>query len=118
MIFATGNAGKMREIRAIWADTGWEIRSMEEAGIEAKIQEDGRTFEENALIKARAVAALCGETVLADDSGLEVDHLNGEPGIYSAKYYRQNGGGTPGEAHCQICMCCGGSAAGRQRDCG
>ena len=45
MIFATGNAGKMREIRAIWADTGWEIRSMEEAGIEAKIQEDGRTFE-------------------------------------------------------------------------
>lgn len=86
MIFATGNAGKMREIRAILADTGWEIRSMEEAGIRAEIQEDGKTFEENALIKARAVAALCGETVLADDSGLEVDHLNGEPGIYSSRY--------------------------------
>ena len=86
LIFATGNAGKMREIRMILEDTGMEILSMKEAGIEADIVEDGKSFEENALIKARAVAAHTDGIVLADDSGLEIDYLNGEPGIYSARY--------------------------------
>lgn len=86
MIFATGNAGKMKEIRRIMADTGMEILSMKEAGIWPDIQEDGGTYEENALNKARAVAALTDTLVLADDSGLEVDWLDREPGIHSARY--------------------------------
>ncbi len=86
IIFATGNEGKMREVRMILEDLGVEILSMKEAGIEADVEENGKTFEENAAIKARAVMELCGETVLADDSGLEVDALNKEPGIYSARY--------------------------------
>lgn len=87
MIFATGNMGKMREIRQIMADTGYEILSMKEAGADIDIDENGSTFEENAMIKARAVATLLPDAlVLADDSGLEVDALNGEPGIYSARY--------------------------------
>ena len=86
IIFATGNEGKMREIRLILEDLGLEILSMKEAGIQAEIREDGSTFEENAVIKARAVMELSGSIVLADDSGLEVDYLNKEPGIYSARY--------------------------------
>ncbi len=86
MIFATGNAGKMKEIRSIMADTGMEVLSMKEAGIEIKAEENGSTYEENALIKARAVAALTDAAVLADDSGLEVDYLDREPGVYSARY--------------------------------
>lgn len=86
IIFATGNADKMKEIRMIMADVGMEIISMKEAGIQADIEEDGKTYEENALIKARAVAAFTDAIVLADDSGLEVDGLNKEPGVYSARY--------------------------------
>ena len=95
IIFATGNAGKMHEIREILGDTGMEILSMKEAGIEADITEDGTTFEENAVIKAKEVARLLklnaasahhGAIVMADDSGLEIDALNKEPGIYSARY--------------------------------
>ena len=87
IIFATGNEGKMREIRAILADLGAEILSMKEAGIEIEIDENGSTFEENARIKAEAVAKFCGnDIVLADDSGLEIDYLNKEPGVYSARY--------------------------------
>ena len=86
LIFATGNEGKMREIRDILADTYPEILSMKEAGIWTDIAEDGKTYEENALIKARAVAAQAGELVLADDSGLEIDWLGKEPGVYSARY--------------------------------
>ncbi|MGN0335794.1 MAG: XTP/dITP diphosphatase [Lachnospiraceae bacterium] len=86
IIFATGNAGKMKEIRMILADLGVEILSMKEAGIEAEIVEDGKTFEENAIIKAKTIAKYCNDIVLADDSGLEVDALNGEPGVYSARY--------------------------------
>lgn len=76
----------MREIRKILGDLNVEIVSMKEAGISVDIEEDGATYEENALIKARAVAALTGDCVLADDSGLEVDYLGREPGIYSARY--------------------------------
>lgn len=89
IIFATGNENKMKEIRMILADTGYEIVSMKEAGIDVDIVEDGNTFEENAMIKATAISRLPeaeGCVVLADDSGLEVDYLNKEPGIYSARY--------------------------------
>ncbi|MCM1193919.1 MAG: XTP/dITP diphosphatase [Butyrivibrio sp.] len=87
IVFATGNAGKMREVRMILADLGLEIVSMKEAGVVTDIEENGATYEENALIKARAVAACTGDTiVLADDSGLEVDYLNREPGVLSARY--------------------------------
>ena len=86
IIFATGNAGKVKEIQKIMADTGREVLSMKEAGIVADPEENGKTYEENALIKARAVAAKTDQIVMADDSGLEVDALNKEPGIYSARY--------------------------------
>ena len=87
IIFATGNAGKMKEIRMILADLGMDILSMKEADINVDIDEDGSTYEENALIKARAVAAYAkNDIVLADDSGLEIDYLNREPGVYSARY--------------------------------
>lgn len=89
-VFATGNAGKMKEIRMILADADVEILSMKEAGIVADIVENGTTFAENALIKARACARLTGLLALADDSGLVVDYLNGEPGIYSARYMGEN----------------------------
>ncbi|PNV62486.1 non-canonical purine NTP pyrophosphatase, RdgB/HAM1 family [Clostridium sp. chh4-2] len=86
IIFATGNEGKMREIRLILADLGMEILSMKDAGVELDIVEDGTTFAENAEIKAKAVWEKTGDIVLADDSGLVVDYINGEPGIYSARY--------------------------------
>ncbi|CUX70568.1 dITP/XTP pyrophosphatase [Clostridium sp. C105KSO15] len=86
IVFATGNEGKMREIREILKDLGKEILSMKEAGAVLDIVEDGATFGENAEIKARAVWKRTGGIVLADDSGLVVDCLNGEPGILSARY--------------------------------
>ncbi len=86
IIFATGNAGKIKEINMIMADTGMQVISMKEAGISIDIEENGSTYEENAMIKARAVAAYTDDIVLADDSGLEIDYLNKEPGVYSARY--------------------------------
>lgn len=86
MIFATGNADKMKEIRRIMEDTCQEILSMKEAGISIEIEENGETYEENALIKARAVAEYTQDLVLADDSGLEIDFLGREPGVHSARY--------------------------------
>lgn len=87
LIFATGNEGKMREIRVIMEDLEMEILSQKEAGLSPEVEENGTTFEENAVIKAKAVAELAPEAiVLADDSGLEIDYLNKEPGIYSARY--------------------------------
>ncbi len=118
IIFATGNEGKMREIRSILEDLGLEVLSMKEAGIQADVVEDGTTFEANALIKAKAIAQAAasmagaadgtgdiatgingtingtigtagkkdGVIILADDSGLEIDYLNREPGVYSARY--------------------------------
>lgn len=91
IIFATGNEGKMKEIRMILADMGLPIQSMKQADIVLDIEENGRTFEENAVIKAKAVAQAAREKgisaiVLADDSGLEIDYLNKDPGIYSARY--------------------------------
>ena len=86
IVFATGNEGKMREIRDILAGMETEIVSMKEAGLSTDVEETGTTFEENAVIKAKAIAELTDDIVLADDSGLEVDYLNKEPGIYSARY--------------------------------
>ncbi|MEF9954873.1 MAG: XTP/dITP diphosphatase [Clostridium sp.] len=86
IIFATGNAGKMKEIRLILSDLGMEVLSMEEAGFDEDIVEDGSTFAANAEIKAKAVWKKTGGIVLADDSGLVIDYLDGEPGIYSARY--------------------------------
>lgn len=86
IIFATGNEGKMREIRLILADLDCPVFSMKEMGVNPEIIEDGATFAENAEIKARTVWELTGSIVLADDSGLVVDYLGGEPGIYSARY--------------------------------
>ncbi len=86
IIFATGNAGKMKEIRMILADLGIPVVSMKEAGITADIEENGTTFEENAIIKAKTIMEMTGEIVMADDSGLEIDYLDGAPGIYSARF--------------------------------
>lgn len=86
IVFATGNEGKMREIRLILEELDMEIVSMKEAGADPEIEENGTTFGENAEIKAKAVWACTGGIVLADDSGLVIDYLNGEPGIYSARY--------------------------------
>ena len=86
IIFATGNAGKMKEVREILKDLNVEILSVKEAGIQADVEENGKTFQENAVIKAREIMKISGEVVLADDSGLEIDYLNKEPGIYSARY--------------------------------
>lgn len=87
IIFATGNQNKMKEIRMILEDLGMPVYSMKEVGVDCEIEENGTTFEENAQIKANAIAKLLpGDIVLADDSGLEIDYLNKEPGIYSARY--------------------------------
>ncbi len=86
IIFATSNQGKMDEIKMIMSDMNIPIQSLKEAGIQADIVEDGKTFEENAIIKARTIMELTHQLVLADDSGLEVDYIGGEPGIYSARY--------------------------------
>ena len=86
LVFATGNMNKLREIKEILAGINLEIVSMKEAGGDIDIVEDGDTFEANALIKARAVSKACGAMAVADDSGLVVDALGGEPGVYSARY--------------------------------
>ncbi|MCQ2492315.1 MAG: RdgB/HAM1 family non-canonical purine NTP pyrophosphatase [Lachnospiraceae bacterium] len=86
IIFATGNQNKLREIREIFADFDCEIVSMKEAGIDVDVEENGKTFEENALIKAKAIHELTGELVMADDSGLEVDYLDKAPGVESARW--------------------------------
>ncbi len=86
LIFATSNKGKIREIQAVLSDTDYEVLSMEEAGICVDIDENGATFEENALIKARAVQAVSHTLVLADDSGLEIDYLDRQPGVHSSRY--------------------------------
>lgn len=86
IIMATGNANKVREIRQMLEGTGIEVLSLKDAGIEADIVENGTTFEENAAIKAETIRDLAGELVMADDSGLEIDALNKEPGIHSARF--------------------------------
>jgi XTP/dITP diphosphohydrolase len=86
VIFATSNEGKMKEIREILSDMDIELLSLKDADIMPKIEENGLTFEENAIIKAKEVMKLTGEIVLADDSGLEVDFMDKAPGVYSARF--------------------------------
>ena len=86
IILASNNKGKIAEVKEILKDMNVEVISMKEAGLEVDIEENGSTFEENALIKAEAIMKMTGEITIADDSGLEVDYLNKEPGIYSARY--------------------------------
>jgi XTP/dITP diphosphohydrolase len=86
IIFATGNEGKMKEVRMILADLNFQVLSLKEMNIDIDIVEDGETFEENAIIKAKTIMELTNEIVLADDSGLEVDYMNKAPGIYSARF--------------------------------
>jgi len=84
MIFATTNAGKVREIKKLLGDI--DLISMTEAGIDTDMEENGTTFEENALIKARAVCKMSSKAAIADDSGLEIDYLGKEPGVHSARF--------------------------------
>ena len=93
IIFATTNQGKVREVKMMMEDFGVDFVTMKDAGIDIDIVEDGKTFEENAMIKATEIAKIANQmpeyknaVVLADDSGLEIDYLNKEPGIYSARY--------------------------------
>ncbi len=93
VVFATGNEGKVREIREILGDMQARVVTMKEAGLYTEAEEDGSTFLENAVLKAQAVARRAGESrdwkdaiVMADDSGLVIDALGGEPGVYSARY--------------------------------
>lgn len=86
IIFATKNKGKIKEIKAILADLNVIVLSMEEAGIDIDVEENGETFEDNAKIKAIEIMKVSGKITLADDSGLEVDYLDKQPGVYSARY--------------------------------
>ena len=90
IIAATKNKGKIKELEAILGNLNITIVSSEEIGIDVDVEETGDTFEKNALIKARAIAMMCDEPVLADDSGLCVDALDGRPGVYSARYAGEN----------------------------
>ncbi len=91
LILATSNKDKAREIAEILSDTPFVVTTMKEEGYDPDIVEDGKTFEENALIKARTVHALAeGAYVMADDSGLCIDALDGAPGIYSARFCGEN----------------------------
>lgn len=86
IIFATTNEGKMNEIRMIMADLNVELLSLKDLDIQTQIEENGTTFEENAIIKAKTISEITGEMVMADDSGLEVDYMDKAPGVYSARY--------------------------------
>jgi XTP/dITP diphosphohydrolase len=90
IIFATSNEGKLAEIKKILGDLKVEILSLKEANINVNIEENGTSFEENAIIKAKTICDLTGEIVFADDSGLEVDYLDKAPGIYSARFLGEN----------------------------
>ena len=91
MIAATNNSHKLEEIRAILKDKGIEVISLADAGLDIEIEENGDSFMDNALIKAREVFRLTGEAAIADDSGLEVDALKGQPGVKSARYSGESG---------------------------
>ncbi|HHW67074.1 MAG: XTP/dITP diphosphohydrolase [Epulopiscium sp.] len=90
IIFATKNKGKILEINEIMKDLNIEVVSMEEAGINIDVVEDGTTFEENAIIKVKEIMKITDDIVMADDSGLEIDFLNKAPGVYSARFEGEN----------------------------
>lgn len=118
VVIASNNAHKIDEIRAALDFEGWEFKSLREAQVDSDPEEDAATFEGNARIKARAAHELCGLAVLADDSGLEVDALDGAPGVLSARYAGVHGddaannrkllkelAGTPDEARTARFVC-------------
>ena len=86
MILASNNKGKLREMRELLSGLGIEVLSQREAGFDIEVEETGTTFEENSYLKASAITAMSGLPAVADDSGLMVDYLGGEPGVYSARY--------------------------------
>lgn len=94
IIAATRNNSKVKELQAILSDLGIEVVSQIDAGIDIEVEETGDTFEQNALIKAKSVAMLCDDVVIADDSGLCVDALKGAPGVFSARYAGENADDT------------------------
>ena len=97
VIMASNNQDKIREIREMLEGTDIQILSLADCGISVEVEETGSTFEENALLKAKAIADMTGETVLADDSGLSIDAFHGEPGVHSARFM---GVDTPYEQKC------------------
>ena len=90
LIFASGNKGKIKEVKEIFADTDYEIHSLYDFGEPPEIEETGTTFEENAFIKAKTIFDKFNKPVIADDSGLSVVQLKGAPGVYSARYAGEN----------------------------
>lgn len=101
LLVATTNPGKLAEVRAFLAPLGLDVRGPRELGMRFEVEETGTTFSENALLKARALHALAGGLVLADDSGLEVDALGGEPGVRSARY---GGPGLTDAGRCRLLL--------------
>ena len=95
IVAATNNSGKAREFAEILKDVGISVLTMKDVGISIEVEETGKTFAENALLKAKAVSKLCNLPVLADDSGLCVNALDGAPGLYSARFAGENA--TDGE---------------------
>lgn len=89
-VVATNNKKKLKEVERILNRLGHEAISLSQAGINVEVEETGTTFEENALIKAKTIAKLCGKATISDDSGLEVDALAGKPGVYTARYAGEN----------------------------
>ncbi len=92
MIFAaaTNNRKKLKEIQRILHSLGHDAKTLKELGITVEIEENGKTFRENAIIKAKTIAKISGMPTISDDSGLEVDFLNGAPGVYTARYAGEN----------------------------
>ncbi|AKI93016.1 nucleoside-triphosphate diphosphatase [Bacillus subtilis] len=85
-IIATHNPGKVKEFKEILEPRGYDVKSLAEIGFTEEIEETGHAFEENAILKAEAVAKAVNKMVIADDSGLSIDNLGGRPGVYSARY--------------------------------
>lgn len=106
LVIATNNAGKLREFRELLSGCGFELVSPADLGVALDIEETGSTFDENARVKAVAAARLTGLVALADDSGLEVDHLGGRPGIFSARYAGgdRTSGDMSEEGQCRIVL--------------
>ncbi|AMO86279.1 Non-canonical purine NTP pyrophosphatase [Solibacillus isronensis B3W22] len=86
VVIATKNKGKAKDFEALFGPFGYEVVTMFEVAPDVEIEETGTTFEENAILKAETLAKMLGQIVIADDSGLAIDTLNGEPGVYSARY--------------------------------
>ncbi|NMA79445.1 MAG: RdgB/HAM1 family non-canonical purine NTP pyrophosphatase, partial [Clostridiales bacterium] len=90
LIAASNNKGKIKELKQILSPFGYEVISQSEAGIDIDVEETGKSFEENAALKARAISKITGLPTIADDSGLSVDYLDGAPGIFSARFAGEN----------------------------